>query len=658
MGKIKLLDKSVANLIAAGEVVERPASVVKELLENSIDAGAKHITTEIKNGGIKFIRVLDNGSGMSKEDVLTSLTRHATSKIEKADDLDAIMTLGFRGEALASIAAVADVEIYTKTEDEEVGAHLVSRAGEKAEVSEAGCPKGTTILVRDLFSTAPARMKFLKKDYTEAGYIADIINRLALGMPDISFKFINNDKEQLFTSGDGSLLNAVRAVYGRDIANAMVPCDFSENGVRAYGLCAKAEGARANRSMQSFFINGRYIKSALLIRAVEEAYKNELMGGKFPSCVINIEIKPQMVDINVHPTKLEAKFANESDVYHAVYWAVKNALYEKKAIPEVRKAPKQKFGFETPAAEQISLVKSAVLPIEKSTEEKPKAVSMRETDFVPKATSDKPKKAPQDPLFKEFMKSPVFEFEKIENKPKTETAKVLEKADMPKITETKEEIKKEKVYEETKPEKVLEKAEEDKKETEEIPYKVCGQIFNTYIIVERSGEMLLVDQHAAHERLRYEKLLRQYEERNVSQQMFLMPSIIDLTATEFAQFLEFEKEIASLGFDSEVFGEKSVKISAVPQDAAEADVEDLFLEVLKNLSQNKKSDMTEKMRNTIYQISCKGAVKANMKLSETEMKTLLDNIFALSGINTCPHGRPITISFTKYFIEKQFKRIV
>ena len=663
MGKIKLLDKSVANLIAAGEVVERPASVVKELLENSIDAGAKHITTEIKNGGIKFIRVMDDGSGMGKEDVKNSLIRHATSKIEKADDLDAIMTLGFRGEALASIAAVADVEIYTKTENEEIGAHLLSKAGGEACVTDAGCPKGTTILVRDLFSTAPARMKFLKKDYTEAGYIADIINRLALGMPDISFKLINNDKEQLFTTGDGNLSGAVRAVYGKDIEKAMVPCDFSENGVRAYGLCAKAEGARANRSMQSFFINGRYIKSALLTRAVEEAYKNELMGGKFPSCVINIEIKPQMVDINVHPTKLEAKFANESDVYHAVYWAVKNALYEKKTIPEVKQAPKPKFGLDMPKAEPISL--GGIAPNVKREEEKPKQITMRETDFAQKS-AQLPKKAPQDPLFKELLKTPVFDFE-IEKKQTEEIKKAeVKKEEIKTAEEIKEnlpqkEIIKEEIFEEIKDAeiKTQEKiATKEEKAEEPAPYKICGQIFNTYIIVERDGEMLLVDQHAAHERLRYEKLLREYEERKITQQTFLMPHIFDLAASEFASFTEYKKEISDLGFEADAFGERSVRISAVPQDAADGDIQSLFLEVLKSLSQNKKSNMTEKMRSTIYQISCKGAIKANMKLSEPEMKTLLNNVFALSGINTCPHGRPITISFTKYFIEKQFKRIV
>ena len=662
MGKIKVLDKSVANMIAAGEVVERPASVIKELLENSIDAGATHITAEIKNGGIKFIRVMDNGSGMTAIDVRNSLVRHATSKIEKADDLDSIMTLGFRGEALASIAAVSNMEIYTKTKDDEVGSHLKSSAGGEVSVDEAGCPKGTTVIVRDLFVSVPARMKFLKKDYTEAGYIADIINRLALGMPHISFKFINNDKEQLFTSGDGNLKNVVRSVYGKDIASAMVECDYEENGVRAFGLCGKAEASRANRANQSFFINGRYIKSPLLIRAVEEAYKNELMTGKFPSCVINIEIKPQMVDINVHPTKLEAKFANESDVYHAVYWAVKNALYEKKTIPEVKTPPKSVFGAEVLNAEKIQL--GEMLRPAIKTEKKPKAI-MREYDSVKR--SDEPKKSASDPIFKEMAKA-------FDSKIQAETSKKEEPKEVsfgqaktesifgektvlvPEIKEEiKCEIKETLVANEVKVEK--QEAKEEVK-AEISPYRICGQIFDTYIIVEQEGNMLLVDQHAAHERLRYERLLKQYEDEGVISQALLMPESVELTAVEFAQFNEFKDDISSLGFSAEEFGDRIVRIYEIPEEASGSDIKSLFLEVLDSLSKNKKSNMTEKMRNAIYQISCKGAVKANMKLTESEMRTLLDNIFSLGGINTCPHGRPITISFTKYFIEKQFKRIV
>ncbi|MBQ9915383.1 MAG: DNA mismatch repair endonuclease MutL, partial [Clostridia bacterium] len=306
MGKIQVLEKSVSNKIAAGEVVERPASVVKELLENALDAGATHVTVEIKNGGITYIRVTDNGSGMSREDVPVALLRHATSKIHNEKDLEGIVTLGFRGEALSSIAAVSKLEIYTRVAEEETGTHLVCEDGEIVECAEAGCPLGTTVLVRDLFMNTPARMKFLKKNYTEAGYVADIVNRLALAKSEVSFRLISDGKELLFTAGDSDLLNSIFAVYGKDLKNTMRPALFSDTGISVTGYCATGQGARPNRSMQNFFVNGRYIKSPLLTRAVEEAYKTELMGGKFPACVLLITLPPTLVDINVHPTKLEA----------------------------------------------------------------------------------------------------------------------------------------------------------------------------------------------------------------------------------------------------------------------------------------------------------------------------------------------------------------
>lgn len=646
MGIIKLLDKSVANMIAAGEVVERPASVVKELLENSIDAGATHITTEIKNGGIKFIRVADNGSGMSAEDVRTSLVRHATSKLSTAQELDGIMTLGFRGEALASIAAVSNMEIYTKTETEELGAHLVSAAGGEVTVSEAGCPKGTTVLVRELFCTAPARMKFLKKDFTEGGYIADIVNRLALGMPQISFKFISNEKEQLFTSGDGSLKNAVMSVYGRDVAAAMVSCDYTENGVRAHGLCGKSETARANRGMQSFFINGRYIKSALLTRAVEEAYKNELMTGKFPACVINLEINPRTVDINVHPTKLEAKFANENDVYHAVYWAVKNALYSKNTIPTV-KAPQTEERAELAYKEQLRLLRDL-----------PRTAVMQQRQTAQPEAEIKPPKAETGAKSVSMRESGAIPPPKPQPKSTAEIPAVPEMPEKPKTPEKPEPAEKNAAVKRA--ETAAPQAAEQVADTAfcELPYKICGQIFSTYIIVERGGEMLLVDQHAAHERLRYEELLRSYEQRKIASQTLLIPTSFNLTPLEMSEFTEFSQQLSDLGFDAEEFGENSLIVRAVPLELSESDIKNLIIEILDGFSKGRRSDMPELVRRALYQISCKGAVKANMKLSETEMNALLKDVFALEGISTCPHGRPITVSFTKHFIEKQFKRII
>ncbi len=627
MAKIKVLSKNVSDKIAAGEVVERPASVIKELLENAVDAQATVITVEIKAGGIKYMRVTDNGIGMSKEDAELSIIRHATSKISTEDDLSRIATLGFRGEALSSIAAVSKLEIYTKTRSEETGTYMVAHNGEIIDIVEAGCPDGTTILVRELFCTVPARMKFLKKDYTEAGYIEDIVARLALSHPEISVKFINNGKEVIFTPGDNQLSSAIYAVYGKDIKNAMVTAEYEENGVKVHGMCAKASASRANRNMENFFVNGRYIKSAMLAHAVEEAYKNELMVKKFPACVLNIEISPEMVDINIHPTKLEAKFADEKAVYHAVYWAAKNALYKKAYVPQVSETKPSQVTYTRPTPQVV-----------------------KETfKTTPEVKRELPKV--------DFSKiTPVKKYEP----PKTEQAKIsfgenTYRAPEKKQEEPKPEIKVE-VKEIVKP--VIEEIKEPEVIREKPVFKICGQVFNTYIIVEKDGKMLMVDQHAAHERLRYEKLLAQYQERNIVTQILLMPEIVKLTANEYAVFCENEQAINDLGYIAAPYGEREIIVREIPMEAEETDIEDTMFEIISMFAQNRKNiddDLSAKM---LYRIACRGAIKANKELNNAEMDKLLTDIFMLDNINTCPHGRPITIEFTKDFIEKQFKRIV
>ncbi len=633
MGRIQVLSKNVSDKIAAGEVVERPASVIKELLENSVDAGATAITVEIKSGGIKYMRVTDNGIGMSAEDVKLSIVRHATSKISTEEDLAKINTLGFRGEALSSIAAVSKLEIYTKSKSEETGTYMIAENGEIIDLYDAGCPDGTTVLVRELFCTVPARMKFLKKDYTEAGYIEDIVARLALSHPEISVKFINNGKEIIFTPGDNQLTSAVYAVYGKDIKDAMIDASYEENGVKVTGLCAKASAARANRNMENFFINGRYIKSALLAHAVEEAYKNELMVKKFPACVLNIELSPEMVDINIHPTKLEAKFADEKAVYHAVYWAVKNALYKKAYVPQV-------------------------------TDEKPSVKEfVRPTPQVVKETF---KSTPE--VKREL---PKIDFSKVtpvvhRDVQKTEQEKIHFGENTYKVPETKPEIKIEipEIKPEIKEESKVEIKEEPKVEktpepAREIPvFRVCGQVLNTYIIVEKDGKMLMVDQHAAHERLRYEKLLTQYRERSIVTQVLLIPEIINLTANEYSIFCENEQAINELGYTAETYGEREIIVREIPMEAEQSDVSETMFEILEMFASNRKNiddDLASKM---LYRIACRGAIKANATLNNTEMEKLVTDVLMLDNINTCPHGRPITIEFTKDFIEKRFKRIV
>ncbi len=650
MGKIQVLDKSVSNKIAAGEVVERPASVVKELLENALDAGATHIVAEIKNGGITYIRVTDNGQGMLKEDVPVALLRHATSKIEKAADLDAIMTLGFRGEALSSIAAVAKLEIYTRTQEEETGTHLVAEDGEIVDCSEAGCPAGTTVIVRDLFMTTPARMKFLKKNYTETGYIEDIVNRLALVRPDVSFRLIADGKELLFTAGDSNLLNSIFAVYGKDLKNTMRPADYEEGGVSISGFCATGAGARPNRSMQSFFVNGRYIKSPLLARAVEEAYKNEVMGGKFPACVLLLTLPPSLVDINVHPTKLEAKFADEKAVYHCVYWAAKNALYQKQEIPAVTLAAEEEPKMPVMKQVQSSVKRSAVVMQEPAIAKKAEPTE----PFIWKELTQKTESGQAKISF--GTEKPVI---KTEEKPK-ET--VVEVSAEPVIVSKPEPIKQEEVKR-AEPAAMEQPVQEPEQvtvvpETKNITYRICGQVFNTYILVEKDDQLYLVDQHAAHERLRYEELLKQYDGRSVQSQMLLIPVTVRLTATEESLFFEYEDMLSAMGFEAESFGNKTVILRGAPEALDEHGLQTLFLEVLGNLGEKRKDAGSAKAQRALYTIACKSAVKAGNKLQESEMRKLLDAVFALDSINTCPHGRPITVAMTKTFIEKQFKRIV
>ncbi len=627
MGRIQVLSKNVSDKIAAGEVVERPASVIKELLENSVDAGATSITVEIKSGGIKYMRVTDNGIGMSQDDVRLSILRHATSKISTEEDLSKIQTLGFRGEALSSIAAVSKLEIYTKSRTAETGTYMIAENGEIIDIYDAGCPDGTTVLVRELFCTVPARMKFLKKDYTEAGYIEDIVARLALSHPEISVKFINNGKEIIFTPGDNQLTSAVYAVYGKDVKDAMIEASYEESGVKVTGLCAKASAARANRNMENFFINGRYIKSALLAHAVEEAYKNELMVKKFPACVLNIAISPEMVDINIHPTKLEAKFADEKAVYHAVYWAVKNALYKKAYVPKVTDEKPTAKEFVRPAPQ---VVKETFKSTPEVKRELPKIDFSKVTPIVHK----EPVKTEQEKINFAERKIP-------ETKPEIKIE----------IPEAKPEIK-----EEPKVEVKVEKAPEPVKE---IPvFKVCGQVLSTYIIVEKDEKMLMVDQHAAHERLRYEKLLKQYKERNIVTQVLLMPEIINLTANEFSVFIENEKAINELGYTAEAYGEREIIVREIPMESGDADIEETMFEILEMFSQNRKNVSDDLASKMLYRIACRGAIKANATLNHAEMERLVTDVLMLDNINTCPHGRPITIELTKDFIEKQFKRIV
>ena len=636
MGKINILDASVANMIAAGEVVERPASVVKELVENALDAGASEITIEIKNGGISYMRVTDNGRGIDAGDVGLAFMRHATSKILEAKDLEKIGTLGFRGEALCSIAAVARVAMTTKTAEAKNAVRVYIEGGEMEDVGEAGAPDGTRVEVKNLFYNTPARMKFLKKDTTEAGYIADIVEKFVLSHPDVSFRFINNGKQALFSAGDGSMVNAIYTVYGKDYARSVLPIDYGDSVIRATGYIGKSNISRPNRRQQSFFVNGRSIQSKTMTAALEEAYKNQIMIGKFPFAVIDLLVNPAFVDVNVHPHKTEVKFSDERKVFDTVYWAVKNALYEKPIVPQVELAKttpkKEAYKSEEFTAERRPYIQ---VPIPSQTEKATLAPHVQEY----RHQTQPPAASVQEPAQKQVVleKSTAVLQETAETPYQVQNGPVQQPYEQAEETPTAPSIG---------------------PQTDNKDYKIVGQLFDTYIILERGDEALLIDQHAAHERLNYEQLRRDLAQNTPKVQSLLSPVVVDLSAPEFFYVTENLERFAALGFDVSEFGKNAVLINGAPMGIAYEDIGDLFVELTGQMMAQNKQIISETYEYALYTIACKAAIKANHRLSEAEIHALVDEVFALDGINTCPHGRPITISLTKRELEKQFKRIV
>ena len=701
MGIIHVLDTEVSNKIAAGEVVERPLSIVKELVENSIDAGATMITVEVRGGGKDYIRVTDNGCGMSAEDAAVCFLRHATSKIQTADDLDAIYTLGFRGEALSSIGAVARVKLYTKRREDESGICVTCEGGEIVSSDYAGAPNGTVMEVTDLFYNTPARLKFLKKPATEAGYISDIMARFIFAHPEISFKLIRDGKEAVFSSGDNKLINAVYAVYGKDYARNMLEVDYEFNGIHVTGAVGKGTLTRSNRNYETFFVNRRYIKSPLMIRALEEAYKNQIMISKFPTAVLNVDIDVSSVDINVHPTKLECKFSNEHDVYQAVYHAVKQTLYALPNVPEIERGekkrdesaeetslfeaergvqrtleeiygaglrrepkPRENFKFKT---EHRETPRSFETPSSREREEEKRYVrneGERVTAMAPAETE-----RPAAPVFER----PETETETGEPKRETEKAKEVDTFAMLDYAMKRASGRNGGKLEVNDPSgddgAFALSAEDNNKggsQTVSEPsenvfdggFRVIGQLFDTYILIEKDDRLLIIDQHAAHERLNYESLKAELEENGISSQMFIEPVIVNLSGEEFAVFSENSELFYRLGFDAEVYGINTVIIRSAPGEVSWSETEPLFTELLTQAADMKQELIAEEKQRLIYTIACKASIKANMRIDEAEMHDLAARVFALENINTCPHGRPIVISMSKKEIEKEFKRIV
>lgn len=646
MGRIHVLDVDVSNKIAAGEVVERPASVIKELVENSIDAHADMISVEIKNGGVSYMRVSDNGSGMDAEDAKICFLRHATSKVREAADLKAISTLGFRGEALSSIGAVAKVSLYTKTKDASAGICVTCEGGEILSSEDAGIPDGTTTVVENLFYNTPARLKFLKKNATESGYITDIMTRLIFAHTEISFRLVSDGKEKLFSPGDSNLKNAVYTAYGKDYARDIIDVDYEADSVKISGVIGKGSASRPNRNYENFFVNGRYIKSPIMMRALEEAYKNQIMIGKFPMCVLNITIDPEDVDINVHPTKLEVKFADERFMYQAVYSAAKKALYDIPDVPEIRRTEEKKQN-ETDGKYLSDLVKN--MPHEADVRDYGKNTSYS-GGGKPYTGGYNGKKSVSGGIAgaEQSGKEDMYVPEK--------TVKISDAAAETEKAEIGGADKSEEIAAET-PAAPEPTEPQDNIFTDEY-FDIVGQVFDTYIIAQKNDKMLLIDQHAAHERLKYEELKKDMENKTIMSQMLIEPAIINLREDDFAVFCENKEIFAETGFECDEFGEDAIIIRSAPCDVEAGDVEQLAEELIFNIKNLKKQLISEKKECIIYSVACKSAIKANNKLTVGEMESLVRRVLQLKNINTCPHGRPIIITMSKKELEKEFKRIV
>lgn len=631
MSKIIQLSPHIANLIAAGEVVERPASVAKELLENAVDAGASQVTVEIRDGGMTFLRVTDNGCGMSPEDAKTAFLRHATSKLRTAEDLACITTMGFRGEALAAVASVSRIDLLTRTPSADFGTALSLEAGNITEQSEAGCPVGTTIIVRDLFFNTPARMKFMKSDTVEGGKVAAAVQLQALAHPEVAFRFIRDGKEVLSTPGTGSLEAAAYCVYGRE-SGKMVAVDSKWESFTLTGFVSKPTDARPSRALQTFFVNGRPVKSRLLIAALEEAYRNQIMVGKFPACVLHLTTPASAVDVNVHPAKTEVKFLNEKAVFDCVHYGVLGALNKVPDRPQVQfkptpapapaaqkpaaSAPKQENFFRTMNPQEYkafaSAMKDAPKPSPLAAAATVQAVDaraplpLRENVFIPTPAQEKAAQAPKEEAVP--ASAPAQEMEQIAI------------SAMP----------------------------------ADIPWRFVGELYNSYIIVEQGEEAYLIDKHAAHERILFEKL--KADQEAISAQTLLTPIPLRLSADSVALLLDNQSALEDLGFEIQEFGENTLLIRQIPMDLDSAQAADTLETLAEDLRNGRKGQKDSIRDELLHTVACKAAIKAGWVSSEKELLKLAEQVLSREDLKHCPHGRPICITLSKKELEKQFKR--
>ena len=641
MNNIQLLDQITIDKIAAGEVIERPASVVKELVENAIDAGATAVTVEIRDGGISFIRITDNGCGIPKDEVALAFLRHSTSKIRKVEDLMSVASLGFRGEALSSIAAVAQVELLTKTKDSLLGTRYVIEGGVEKKLEEAGAKDGSTFLIHNIFYNTPARRKFLKTAMTEASHIQELMVRLALSHPEVSFEFITNNQSKLHTSGNGKLKDVIYQVFGREITMNLLEIDEAAIGLKVTGFVGKPLISRGNRNYENYYINGRYVKSNIISKAIEDAYKDFTMQHKYPFTVLHFTMNGNDLDVNVHPTKMELRFSNQQDVYNFVYQAVKNAISEKELIPRV----------ELPQAKvEMPRNKSEAIPV--------KEQSKQETN-----QQSKPVEKNLD-YFMQKMKERVASYHnqtsQAEVKDIHEIHKPQEQNDRIRETVSYNKEPKERPAEIPQKEEQLNLFDEKLLSKEATPqHKIIGQLFDTYWLVEFHEELYIIDQHAAHERVLYEKTLRGMKDRDFTSQYLSPPIILNLSMQEANVLKEHMDTFANIGFEIEAFGGDSYAVRAVPDNLFSIAKKELFIEMLDNLADGIQTSVAPNLiAEKIASMSCKAAVKGNARLSAKEVEVLIQELLELDNPYHCPHGRPTIIAMTKRELEKKFKRII
>lgn len=699
MGVINVLDKHIAELIAAGEVVERPSSVIKELVENSIDAGAKNVTVEIKHGGTTFMRVADDGCGIYRDDIKKAFLRHATSKVKTANDLDSIATLGFRGEALASISAVSRLQVITKNENEDTGSCYEIEGGGEISLEDAGCPTGTTFVIRDLFYNIPARSKFLKKDVAEGNAVSALMDKIVLSHPEVAFTFIRDGKQVLRTFGDGKLLSAIYSVFGKDFAKGLIPVDYTLDSVSVKGYISKPINARPNRNMQNFFINGRFVKTRTGMAALEEAYKGSIMVGKFPSAVLQLTVPYEIIDVNVHPAKIEVRFINERPVFDAIYHAVKSALQQ----GDVRKQVTFKENTAFNEIKKVNPFTNAQAVFSKAESKPPvnnvKPAEQKAKAYEPKSYNpfdeldlkdEKPKPISIDDLkmtdssdpFEIYSKQAIRKNTELEQKKAEFSKQKFEKAEqlilkaaqqednLPKqenpvnevIVEEKKPYKEVVMTKEEKPQTEIFKDKEDKNDTitelpkEQTKLRFLGEAFDTYIIVEKNdSEILIIDKHAAHERIIYEKLKANADKQNV--QYLLAPVTVTLDKTDYDAAISNLDMFAKCSFDVEDFGNGTLLVRSAPQYLAATEIADCIAEMSGYIASGKKDIYAEKMDWFYHNVSCRSAIKAGNKSTVQELMDIAWTLEKNPQIKYCPHGRPICIVMTKYEIEKQFGRL-